>query len=83
MKIDDLKNAHKYSSYHKEQLSNAKHCGCFYCTRIFDPKEIVDWCDNGQTAVCPYCGIDSILPENDAFPISKEFLMQMRKHWFY
>lgn len=83
MEINDLRNAHKLSSHHREQLSGSRQCGCFYCLRIFDPKEIVDWCDNEQTAICPYCHIDSIIPDSEACPISKEFLQQMREYWFY
>ena len=36
----------------------------FYCNRIFDAEKIHEWIDdeNGQTAVCPFCGIDSVIP---------------------
>lgn len=82
MEINDLKNAHASSSYNKEQLSNSKLCGCFYCLRIFDPKIIVDWCDDNQTAICPYCGIDSIICDSKTYPITKDLLEQMKNHWF-
>jgi len=37
--------------------------------------------DKGRTALCPFCGIDSVL--GDDFPIqNNEFLSQMNKHWF-
>lgn len=53
MKDNDFINAHVCSSLNKEQLLKAKSCGCFYCLKIFDPKLIVDWCDDNQTAICP------------------------------
>jgi len=82
MNKNDIKNAHVCSSGNREHLSKSKKCGCFYCLKIFDPKLIVDWCDNGQTAICPFCGIDSIIYDNKIYPISKEFLELMKKYWF-
>ena len=61
-----------------------KSCGCFYCYKVFDPNEIKDWIKdrNGDTAICPYCGIDSIIGESSGFPITEEFLKKMHNYWF-
>lgn len=75
--------AHKYSSNHKKQLLQDKVCGCFYCLEIFAPSEIGEWVpDPGETAICPYCGIDSIIGESSGYPITKDFLNEMKKVWF-
>ncbi len=41
------------------------HCGCFYCKSIYSASEVKEWCDNDgrgdKTALCPKCGIDSVL----------------------
>lgn len=74
--------AHKHSSRHREEILSSANCGCFYCLSIFEPQSIKEWVDHGQTALCPKCGIDSILGSNSGFPINMEFLMEMRKHWF-
>ena len=83
----DLRAAHKLSSNHKPELLKDSKCGCFYCLKIFTPNEIVEWLDeeNGDprgTALCPYCGIDSVLGESSGFPITKEFLERMCQFWF-
>lgn len=79
----DYIEAHKHSSNHKSQLSNDNICGCFYCLAIFNPKDITEWIkDYSGTAVCPYCGIDSVIGESSGFPITKEFLEKMKLHWF-
>jgi hypothetical protein len=61
-------------------------CGCFYCCAVFTPERIVDWTDElggeGQTALCPVCGIDSVIGDRSGFPISPEFLQRMKRHWF-
>ena len=77
-----LEEAHRYSIYHRAELEKDEKCGCFFCLTIFSPKEIKKWVDEGDTAICPYCGIDSIIGESSGFPITKEFLEKMQKRWF-
>jgi len=80
---DPAVEAHRYSSNHKQQLLQDKVCGCFYCLEIFSPSEIGEWVpDSGETAICPYCGIDSVIGESSGYPITKEFLSAMNKVWF-
>lgn len=54
----------------------------FLLQKIFSPKEITEWIDNNKTAVCPYCGVDSIIRESSGYPITKEFLEIMKTYWF-
>ena len=79
----DVVNAHVHSSNHKETLLKDEKCGCFYCTEIFSPNEIDEWVmDPGGTALCPYCGVDSVIGESSGYPITKEFLEAMKNYWF-
>lgn len=84
----DFGQAHFYSSNHKPELENDRVCGCFYCLKIFSPTEIDEWIiedtkiDYRGTAICPYCGIDSIIGESSDFPMTKEFFKEMNKRWF-
>ena len=83
----DLKAAHEAARYNKDKLAHDSKCGCFYCLKIFSPSEIEDWCpeldeDEEVTAVCPYCGIDSVIGESSGFPITQEFLQVMHDRWF-
>ena len=86
--MKDYIEAHKYCSNHMMQLKKDKICGCFYCLKIFSPQEIEDWlifdndADRFGTALCPYCGIDSVLGESSGYPITEEFLKKMNKYWF-
>lgn len=83
MEIAKLKEAHKFSINNKPELQKDKICGCFHCLAVFDPKEITDWIkDEKGTAKCPFCGIDSVIGEYSGFPITIEFLAEMKKHWF-
>ena len=75
--------AHKFCTNNKEDLLKDRSCGCFYCMEIFKPTEITDWIlDTKGTAVCPYCGVDSVIGESSGYPITKEFLKEMNDYWF-
>ncbi len=75
--------AHKFCTNNKPALKNDPKCGCFYCMKIYDPKEITDWIpDAEETALCPYCGVDSVLGESSGYPITEEFLSEMNDYWF-
>ena len=86
--MKDYIEAHKFSNNHMEKLRQDSVCGCFYCSRIFDPAEIEEWliadnpCDKDGTAVCPYCGIDSVIGESSGYPITREFMEAMHSYWF-
>lgn len=82
----DYIRAHKFSIYHREQILKSEICGCFFCLNTFTPNEIERWVDLREgietTALCPKCGIDSVIGSASEFPISEEFLEQMKNYWF-
>jgi NAD-dependent SIR2 family protein deacetylase len=82
MKDEELKLAHKHSSKHRAEIESSANCGCFYCGKMFSPAEITDWLENGQTAQCPKCGIDSVLGSSSGLLISRELLDEMNNYWF-
>ena len=75
--------AHDFSINHKPELINDSVCGCFYCMKIYSPKEVIEWVkDTRGTAICPYCGIDSVVGESSGYSITVEFLQCMHDYWF-
>jgi hypothetical protein len=83
MAHSDMINAHVFSANHKKELQKDRKCGCFYCLSIFSPVEIKEWIpDQAETAVCPYCGVDSVIGESSGYPITPQFLSEMKKYWF-
>ncbi|SEN24003.1 hypothetical protein SAMN05192533_110136 [Mesobacillus persicus] len=78
----ELAEAHRFSSQNRNELTKDHVCGCFHCLKIFHPREIDEWVDNGETAICPYCGIDSIIGESSGVPINVGFLRELQKVWF-
>jgi len=80
MDIKTLKKLHSLASYHKKQLENCDKCGCFNCCKIFKKNKIKEWIDGRKTALCPHCGIDSVLPIPQT--INYVTLREMRDYWF-
>ncbi|MGV3539001.1 MAG: cytoplasmic protein [Rufibacter sp.] len=81
-----LEKAHSRCFSHKQEILESEKCVCFYCQENFPPAEIKEWFTEkigGETAVCPNCGIDSILGSKSDLPIyDKEFLDQMTEYYF-
>lgn len=50
---------------------------CYYCRTSYLGKYIVEWADEGMTAICP-CGIDSVVP----YEVDKETLELAHDRWF-
>lgn len=74
--------AHQASIYHRAQVMASEVCGCFYCRRTYPPAEIAEWTDDGDTALCPRCGIDAVIGSASGFPITRDFLTWMRSIYF-
>ena len=84
---DYIEAAHEHSIFNKKEILKSKFCGCFYCLKVYQATEIVEWTDNdnlkGETALCSFCGIDSVIGDSSGFPISDNtFLQQMHTYYF-
>ena len=80
-----LKDAHKRSFRNQEAMNGSELAGCFYCCKVYAPSQVKEYvrenCD-GRTAICPKCGIDSVLGSVSGYPLTAEFLEAMHEYWF-
>lgn len=74
--------AHKNSSNHRSEVARSGLCGCFFCREVFDSREVTTWIDGGNTALCPCCGIDSVIGDRSGYPVNRDFLTLMHAQWF-
>ncbi len=81
-KNDDHILAHDHCRRNRAELEQSELCGCFYCMKVFPPTAIREWIDKDQTAMCPYCEIDSVIGSASAYPVTPEFLERMHAQWF-
>ncbi len=92
LSLADQESIHLLCTRNREVLATVREAGCFYCCAVFAPSEIADWVDgpfvetgdldDGVTALCPRCGIDSVIPGRPRVALSAELLAEMRQHWF-
>ena len=79
---DRLEAAHKHSIFNREELQRSSLRGCFYRFATFSPTEISEWIDDGQTALCPKCPVDSVIGSASGFSITPDFLRRMHDKYF-
>ncbi|UNU72982.1 cytoplasmic protein [Moraxella nasovis] len=82
--IFELKALHGLCTNHRNLLKKYQQCACFHCLTYFDYSDIQkeDWIDNNDTALCPYCGIDAVLPNDFNNLIEENLLKTMQKYFF-
>lgn len=93
--VERLEKAHARSIYNWPLVKAATECGCFHCLRIFPVREVEDalrenrvieaWpgeLETHDTALCPHCGIDSVIDNMSGFPLNQTFLSLMKEKYF-
>jgi hypothetical protein len=89
----ELKKAHDQCLHNKNTLQQSKLCGCFCCVTIFIPADICIWLEEDRcshnsitseqaTAICPSCGVDSVIGDASGLPITESFLQAMHEQYF-
>lgn len=73
--------AHDLSKHNKLGISRGKQCGCFHCLNIFDADAVSNYTDGNQTALCPFCNIDSVVSDFDCPELDIFFLREMYNCW--
>ena len=74
--------AHKHSTRHRPEVEASSLCACFFCFKKFAPASIKAWSDGGQTALCPGCGVDSVIGNASSHRLDDTFLRKMHGHFF-
>lgn len=54
----------------------------FIALKYLIQKKLRNGVNNGNTAICPYCGVDSIIYDNKFYSVDIDFLERMKKYWF-
>lgn len=66
----------------RKHLEGTEKAGCYHCLSVFDTKDIKSYTDNGETALCPQCNVDCVIPSSSSNPITVGFLEKARNYWF-
>jgi hypothetical protein len=74
--------AHKHASQNRVELQASARCACFFCFRTFPSASITAWIDSSQTALCPKCGVDSVIGSASEHRLDDAFLRRMHQQFF-
>lgn len=82
-----IRRAHARSIHHRTEIEASTICGCFHCHATFPPADIAEWTDTNEplarhTALCPVCGIDSVIADASGLSVTPGFLAEMNLWWF-
>ncbi len=78
----ELEKVHAYSFNNKDSIIKSDRCFCFHCKKIIDNSEIINYVDTENTALCQYCGIDSLIPDSIDVNIDEKLINDMHNYWF-
>ena len=81
--VEAYLDAHKYTYANELELKTPQTCVCIYCQTTFDSMEIQDYTnDYPGTALCPYCGIDTVIGEYSGYHLDDTFKQDMYDYFF-
>jgi len=74
----------------EKEIRRSELVGSYYCMRVYPSSEIspedfvppVDSREDERTALCPYCRIDSVLPETAGYDLNDQMLRKIHDYWF-
>jgi hypothetical protein len=71
-----------HASNHRAEIDQSTSCACFFCFRSFVSGDIRTWIDKNQTALCPRCGIDSVIGAASGITLDDRFLRRLNLFHF-
>lgn len=80
--MNNPKDVIKFVFKNKQAIEESQTCGCYYCCETFSKEDITEWTDNKQTAICPKCSVDAVLPQSAGIPLDRETLKKLHDYWF-
>lgn len=78
----------KFAMHNRAAVNSSLRVGCVACLRLFKPEDVTVWtdqtkkCPDGDTAVCPHCGVDAVLPSDAIRSLDEDYLRVANQYWF-
>ena len=82
--MDDrtIKSIYSHTLRNRQEVLASVNCGCIACLCLFPASDVVAWADKGETAICPFCGIDAVLGDATGWGITPELLAELNEVYF-
>ena len=74
----------KHSRDNELEILQSHECGCYFCRHMFSARDVSDWVEENQhvMALCPECGMDTVIGDSSGVPLSKEMLKEMNEFFY-
>ena len=82
MTTEQIQAAIKFATGNREALAKSDRAGCYYCLTIYPANEVVQFLPLEDTALCPHCGIDSVLADQSPYELNAATLEELHEFWF-
>lgn len=53
--------------------------GCLLCTSCYDASEVTAYTDEGETALCPVCGLDGVIGDAEGIEMTEITLVALNE----
>lgn len=81
MNQQDLKRIPQLTMHNHKAIEESENCGCYCCLAVFSKHDITQWTDWGDTALCPKCGVDAVLPQTSGIALEVDQLQEIHDFW--
>jgi len=74
----------KHSSHNEIEILHSKTCSCYFCRQTYNARDVNDWTNDkgGVTALCPVCGMDSVIGDASGVPLDKNLLKDLNQAFY-
>lgn len=79
---EQIEAAYAHTIRNRAELLKSHNCCCIDCRHIFPSEEVVDWIDDGQTAMCPYCDTDAVIGDASRYQFTEDFINPLHNEYF-
>lgn len=82
MNKEQIETAYAHTIRNRAEIRQSRNCCCIDCRHIFPAGEVVDWIDDGQTAMCPYCDTDAVIGDASLYQLTEDFINTLHNEYF-
>ena len=82
MTKEEMKVIHSNTFRNREEIEESDICVCLSCCEIFYASEVEAYIDEGETALCPICGIDAVIGDCTGISMDSATLNELHKEFF-
>ena len=74
-----IKLVKKHMHNNEVEILHSETCSCIFCRQQYSARNISDWVNdkNGMNAICPECGMDTVVGDASKLSLDKELLKEL------